>query len=53
LGFTGTSVWIDPACRLEVVLLSNRVHPTRQNDLIRQFRPRMHDVIYREVVGSD
>lgn len=52
LGYTGTSVWIDPTCRLEVVLLSNRVHPTRRNDTIREFRPRIHDLIYREVVGA-
>jgi CubicO group peptidase (beta-lactamase class C family) len=30
-GFTGTSIWIDPQRRLVIVLLSNRVHPTRQN----------------------
>lgn len=52
LGYTGTSLWIDPTCRLEVVLLSNRVHPTRRNDAIREFRPRIHDLIYGEVVGA-
>lgn len=30
-GFTGTSIWIDPGRRLAIVLLSNRVHPTRDN----------------------
>jgi len=30
-GFTGTSIWIDPANDLFVVLLTNRVNPTRQN----------------------
>jgi CubicO group peptidase (beta-lactamase class C family) len=30
-GFTGTSIWIDPDRELVVVLLSNRVHPTRDN----------------------
>lgn len=30
-GFTGTSIWIDPGRELVVVLLSNRVHPTRDN----------------------
>jgi CubicO group peptidase (beta-lactamase class C family) len=30
-GFTGTSIWIDPERQLVIVLLSNRVHPTRQN----------------------
>ncbi len=50
LGFTGTSLWIDPVCELEVILLTNRVHPTRRNDAIRQFRPRLHDLVYEEVV---
>ncbi len=45
LGFTGTSVWIDPDRELIVVLLSNRVHPTRQNDAIKQFRPALHERI--------
>ncbi len=45
LGFTGTSVWIDPDRELIVVLLSNRVHPTRQNDAIKHFRPALHERI--------
>ena len=52
LGYTGTSIWIDPECDLEVVLLSNRVHPTRANDKIRAFRPTIHDLVYRECVGG-
>ena len=52
LGYTGTSVWIDPAGELGVVLLSNRVHPTRKNDAIRDFRPVIHDLIYEEVVAG-
>lgn len=43
LGFTGTSLWIDPDRELIVVLLTNRIHPTRQNDAIRQFRPALHE----------
>lgn len=50
LGFTGCSVWIDLAERCHVVLLSNRVHPRRDNDKIREFRPRLHDLI-REALG--
>ena len=50
LGFTGTSLWSDPVVELEVVLLSNRVHPSRRNDAIRHFRPKIHDVIYGECV---
>jgi CubicO group peptidase (beta-lactamase class C family) len=52
LGYTGTSIWIDPTVELEVVLLSNRVHPTRRNESIKQFRPLIHDVIYEEMVAS-
>jgi len=52
LGYTGTSIWVDPAKELEVVLLSNRVHPTRRNEAIKQFRPLIHDLIYEELVGK-
>jgi len=51
LGYTGTSLWIDPLCELEVVLLSNRVHPSRMNEKIKVFRPWIHDLIYREFVS--
>ncbi len=44
-GFAGTSLWIDPERELFVVLLTNRVHPTRANDQIRQVRPALHDAI--------
>lgn len=43
LGFTGTSVWIDPDRNAHVVLLTNRVHPNRSNEKIRDVRPRVHD----------
>jgi serine-type D-Ala-D-Ala carboxypeptidase len=49
LGFTGTSIWIDPARKMEVALLTNRVHPSRKNDSIRAFRPVIHDLVYREL----
>ncbi len=47
LGYTGTSFWCDPERDLAVVLLTNRVHPSRENTLIRQFRPRFHDAVVR------
>ena len=47
LGFTGTSFWCDPERDLSVVLLTNRVHPCRDNTLIRDFRPRFHDAVAR------
>lgn len=47
VGFTGTSIWLDPEADVTVILLSNRVHPTRANTNIRWFRPYIHDVIRR------
>jgi CubicO group peptidase (beta-lactamase class C family) len=52
LGYTGTSLWVDPSCELEVVLLSNRVHPSRRNEKIKVFRPYIHDLVYREFVSA-
>ncbi len=45
LGFTGTSLWIDRNREVVVALLTNRVHPTRDNERIRPFRPRFHDAV--------
>ncbi len=42
-GFTGTSLWIDPAQDLFVILLTNRVHPTRENTQIFQVRRAVAD----------
>jgi CubicO group peptidase (beta-lactamase class C family) len=44
-GFTGTSLWIDPEKHLFVILLTNRVHPSRDNDKLAQLRPALHDAI--------
>jgi CubicO group peptidase (beta-lactamase class C family) len=43
LGFAGTSLWIDVDAGLAIALLTNRVHPSRENQKIRDFRPRLHD----------
>jgi CubicO group peptidase (beta-lactamase class C family) len=48
-GFTGTSLWIDWERDLYVVFLTNRVHPTRENEAIRQVRPHLHDAIVAEL----
>jgi CubicO group peptidase (beta-lactamase class C family) len=48
-GFTGTSLWIDPEKQLFVVLLTNRVHPTRQNEKLTQIRPAVHDAIVEDL----
>ena len=47
-GFTGTSVWIDLEKNIVVILLTNRVHPTRKNEKIRNFRPELHNLIMQE-----
>src|SRR5690349_630274 len=44
-GFTGTSIWIDPDRQLFVVFLTNRVHPTRENQKIQQVRRDLHDAV--------
>lgn len=47
LGFTGTSLWCDPDQGVVTVLLTNRVHPSRENQRIRQVRPLVHDRLFR------
>ncbi len=42
-GYTGTSVWCDREKDLIVILLTNRVYPTRGNEDIRNIRPKVHD----------
>jgi len=44
-GFTGTSIWVDPDRQLFVVFLTNRVHPTRENQKIQQVRRDLHDAV--------
>jgi CubicO group peptidase (beta-lactamase class C family) len=46
-GFTGTSIWIDPERELYVILLTNRVHPTRENNKIRAVRAEVADAAVR------
>ena len=50
-GFTGTSLWLDPEAACYVVLLTNRVHPSRAGDGITQVRPAFHDAVM-EALGS-
>ena len=50
LGFTGTSLWIDPDAERVGVLLTNRVHPTREKLHIRRARPAVYDAL---VAGMD
>ena len=50
LGFTGTSLWMDLEQRVHIILLTNRVHPSRQNEKIRQWRPRLHNLVMEAVL---
>jgi CubicO group peptidase (beta-lactamase class C family) len=52
LGFTGTSIWIDPEREIAVSILTNRVHPSRDNQAIREFRPKIHDLIMEAIAGA-
>jgi len=47
LGFTGTSFWMDLNRSIIVILLTNRIHPTRENEAIKAFRPILHDEVLR------
>jgi CubicO group peptidase (beta-lactamase class C family) len=51
LGYTGCSLWLDLPRRRAVVLLTNRVHPSRENQQIKAFRPLLHDTIVGELDG--
>jgi CubicO group peptidase (beta-lactamase class C family) len=44
-GFTGTSIWMDPGQDVFVVLLTNRVNPTRQNTKIGGVRVALADAV--------
>ena len=52
LGFTGTSLWIDPKRHLSITLLTNRTWPDRSSQLIREVRPRLHDAIVEAIEGA-
>jgi CubicO group peptidase (beta-lactamase class C family) len=50
LGFSGTSLWVDLDRFVHVIFLTNRIHPTRENDRIREVRPRVHELVL-EAIG--
>jgi len=52
LGFTGTSFWVHRAERALVILLTNRVHPSRENIAIRRFRPLIHDAVMQDLLEA-
>ena len=45
LGYTGTSLWIDPERQITVTLLTNRTWPDRSSQLIKKIRPAFHDAV--------
>jgi CubicO group peptidase (beta-lactamase class C family) len=45
LGYTGTSLWIDPVRQLSITLLTNRTWPDCSNQSIKEVRPKFHDAI--------
>ncbi|TPE60205.1 beta-lactamase family protein [Sandaracinobacter neustonicus] len=50
-GFTGTSIYIDPDRRATIILLSNRVNPTRENVEIRAARIAIHKAVLEALDG--
>lgn len=51
-GFTGTSIWIDPSRDVFVILLSNRVNPTRANNKIGRVRVALADAVMSTIARS-
>ncbi|HEY1463375.1 MAG TPA: serine hydrolase domain-containing protein [Terriglobales bacterium] len=52
LGYTGTSLWIDPERQLSVTLLTNRTWPDCSNQAIKQIRPKFHDAVVEALEAS-
>ncbi len=52
-GYTGTSIVIDPEYDVIVILLTNRVYPTRNNWKISEFRPRFHNTVMEALFTRD
>jgi len=51
LGYTGTSLWIDPERQLSITLLTNRTWPDCSNQAIKQVRPRFHDAVIEALLN--
>jgi CubicO group peptidase (beta-lactamase class C family) len=45
VGYTGTSLWIDPIRQVSITLLTNRTWPDCSNQAIKQLRPAFHDAV--------
>jgi CubicO group peptidase (beta-lactamase class C family) len=53
LGFTGTSLWMDLDKAVIIILLTNRIHPSRSNERIKAFRPELHDAAMKVILKCD
>jgi len=53
LGYTGTSLWIDPDRQLSITLLTNRTWPDCRNQAIKQVRPAFHDAVIEALKEVD
>ena len=53
LGFTGTSVWIDLERNIHIIMLSNRVHPRRENEKLTAFRPILHNAVMKTLLDAE
>ena len=51
LGYTGTSLWIDPQRQISIALLTNRTWPDCKNEAIKQIRPAFHDAVLEALEG--
>lgn len=49
-GFTGTSIWIDPTTDSFSIILTNRVHPNRNNTTINMYRSKFHNPLAAAIV---
>lgn len=49
LGYTGTSLWLDPVRQVSVTLLTNRTWPDCSNQAIKQVRPQFHDAVIEAI----
>jgi CubicO group peptidase (beta-lactamase class C family) len=53
LGYTGTSIWIDPDRQLSIILLTNRTWPDCSTSAIKQIRPRFHDAVIEAIIAAE
>lgn len=52
LGYTGTSLWIDPERQISITLLTNRTWPDCSNEAIKHVRPKFHDAVIEALEGK-